>query len=184
MSSNDPTAPLESTGRDLQSIRKDIDRQLQTLYSIAKLMDSQFKVPFLGRIGLDPIIGLIPVVGDTLTYVVGIYIIVQAGRLEVPPHKIAKMAFHSLLDALLGYVPVGGDLVDVAYKSNARNVNIILEHFEAEIGSDGSFKRVPVPQQLLSTRGKIVLWSSISVIALLLLAVMVTPILLIALYFK
>lgn len=110
----------------------DLERSLGRLNSLARLMDDQFEVPGLKvRIGLDALIGAIPGGGDWITWLVSVYILWESMRLGVPMPILLKMAGNLTLDVLVGYIPVVGDLADVAIKANRRNVNLTLEHFGA-----------------------------------------------------
>ncbi len=98
---------------------------------IANLMDGIFHVPGLGlRFGLDAILGLIPGVGDTLTTVVSVYILTAANRLGVSRLTIARMASNVAIDYLVGSIPLLGDVFDVYWKSNQKNVALLRRHLE------------------------------------------------------
>jgi len=108
-----------------------LERSLGRLRSLARLMDDQFELPIVKvRIGLDPLIGAIPGGGDWVTWLVSIYILWEAMRLGAPVPELLKMAWNLTLDVLVGYVPVVGDLADVAIKANRKNVDLVFEHFE------------------------------------------------------
>lgn len=95
-------------------------------------MDEQFEIPILGyRVGLDPILGLIPAGGDWAAWVAGIYIVWVGIQLEVPNHLLWRMIGHIALDLVIGYLPGAGDVADVIYKSNRRNVDLLLDHYDA-----------------------------------------------------
>lgn len=107
-------------------------------------MDDQFELPIIKyRVGLDPIIGLIPGGGDWVVWFVGVYIFWEAARLGAPLRLLLKMALNIAIDLLGGYAPVAGDLFDVIYKSNRRNVEMLRGYFGArpELGS-------PLPERL------------------------------------
>lgn len=111
---------------------RDLERSLGRLNSLARLMDDQFEVPVLKvRLGLDPLIGAIPGGGDWVTWLVSIYILWEAMRLGAPIPVLLKMAWNLSLDLLAGYIPIVGDLADVAIKANRRNVDLVLAHFGA-----------------------------------------------------
>jgi hypothetical protein len=108
------------------------DRQtIERLQRLAYLLDDRFRIPGTGyRVGLDGLIGLVPGVGDAVTTLLSLYIVLEARRLGVPLTKLGRMGFHVGVDALLGSVPLLGDLFDVAYKSNRRNLRLLLDHLE------------------------------------------------------
>ena len=96
---------------------------------LAWLLDDTFRIPGTGRrFGLEPIIGFIPGIGDLVSGGLGLYLISRALSLRLPGIVIARMVFNTLLDFVLGAVPVLGDLVDFVYKSNARNMALIREY--------------------------------------------------------
>jgi Domain of unknown function (DUF4112) len=97
--------------------------------ALAHLLDSAIPIPGTNRtIGIDPLIGLIPVVGDAISAALSSYIIWEARQLGVPSWKIARMVGNVALDTAVGSVPFLGDLFDAAFKSNRRNVRIVLDH--------------------------------------------------------
>ncbi len=105
--------------------------QLNHLEGIARLMDAQFAVPFTPiRLGLDTLIGLIPGIGDTISFGVSAYIILQAGRLGANSAQLLRMVFNSFIDWLIGLVPVIGDLFDIGWRSNLRNTAFLREVME------------------------------------------------------
>lgn len=110
-------------------------RQQATLDRVrrfARMMDAVVEVPWLDmRIGLDALVGLIPVYGDVATALANCYIPIEAYRLGAPPLLVARMLVNVVVDALIGIVPVIGDLIDAVWKPNMRNV-AMLEDFLAE----------------------------------------------------
>ncbi len=106
------------------------------VFRLAELMDSEFRLPGTGiRFGIDPIIGLIPVIGDGATSVMGLAIVWEAYRLELGWGVVARMVWNLLVDFFVGLVP-GLDLVlDVAWKANRRNARLLREAL-AERGVD------------------------------------------------
>jgi hypothetical protein len=96
---------------------------------VARLLDSAFFIPGLNRrVGLDSVIGLVPGIGDAVSAALAGYIIWEARRLGLPRLKIARMIGHVAVDTAIGAIPFAGDLFDVFYKSNERNLRIIQEH--------------------------------------------------------
>ena len=97
--------------------------QAQTL---ANLTDSKVRIPFLGiRLGLDFLVGLIPVVGDIIMVGVSLSIIAMAKSMQVPRALRVSMVKNIAIDFLLGIIPFVGDLADLFYKSNQKNVRIM-----------------------------------------------------------
>jgi hypothetical protein len=107
------------------------------LDALAKLMDSAIAVPGTRlRIGLDSVIGLVPGIGDLASALISSYIIWEARQLGVPRWKIARMIANTALDTTVGAIPVVGDVLDVFYKSNRRNLKILRDHLEREGAQD------------------------------------------------
>ncbi len=84
------------------------------------------------RFGFDSIIGLVPGVGDAVTTLLGAYIIVRARELGAPPHLQAAMVGNLLIDSLVGAVPLLGDAFDFAFRSNAKNVQLLKSHLDKQ----------------------------------------------------
>lgn len=101
----------------------DVERTLQLL---ALLTDNLVRLPGVGwRVGLDPIIGLFPVVGDLATALVSLYILQAAAQLDVPRSTLARMAVNVAIDYLVGSIPVLGNVFDFWWKANYRNVQLL-----------------------------------------------------------
>jgi len=105
-------------------------RTLERLRWLAVLLDTAVRLPGGIRIGADAVIGLAPGVGDAITTAMAAYIVYEAHRLGLPKHKLLRMAANVAIDGLVGAVPVFGDLFDVAFKANIRNLKIIEDHLE------------------------------------------------------
>ena len=105
-----------------------IERELEQLNRLAKTLDSRFILPGTSiRFGLDTVIGLIPGIGDTLVAAPSIWIIWCGHRMGIGKRHIARMVANSAADYVIGLVPVIGDLFDVGFKANLRNVAILRE---------------------------------------------------------
>jgi hypothetical protein len=123
-------------------------RARQELRGLAWLLDSTFRIPGTRfRFGLDPIIGLVPGAGDIASGAISVYLLLRALQFRLPLIVIARMLVNTLLDLTLGAIPVIGDVFDFAYRSNARNIQLL----EAYAGD-----------RALSTRGE---WLFFAVIA-------------------
>lgn len=107
------------------------EKSRQRLERLAWYLDSSIKVPgFKARFGLDALLGLIPGVGDTVGALVSGVVITEAARLGVPKSLLVKMAFNVALDAVVGAVPVLGDLFDFVWKANQRNVQLLNAYLD------------------------------------------------------
>ena len=80
------------------------------------------------KVGLDPIVGLIPVVGDAVAGVVGAWVIAEAARFGIPRIVLARMVVNLVVDLAIGAIPLLGDLYDVAFRSNSRNLRLFRRH--------------------------------------------------------
>ncbi|MDF5706251.1 MAG: DUF4112 domain-containing protein [Nostoc sp. S4] len=110
----------------------DAAKRLATLNRIRKLsrlMDTSIHIPLTRiRIGIDPIIGLVPGAGDLISTAFSAYIIILAARFGISRQDLTKMIFNVALEAVVGTVPFVGDLFDAFYKSNIRNLAILEQH--------------------------------------------------------
>ncbi len=107
--------------------------EVRDLVHLARFLDNAFVFPGTNiRFGFDGLIGLIPGVGDALSALISIYIIQRAKTLGAPQGLLNKMLWNVVIDTLAGAVPFVGDLFDVAFKSNIRNVRLLLDHLGAD----------------------------------------------------
>jgi hypothetical protein len=105
---------------------------IERLDRFAYWSDDCIPIPGLdARIGLDPVIGLVPVWGDIIAAVISCYVPYEAYRVGAPPTLIFKMVLIVVLDALSGAIPVAGDLIDAAVKANKMNVQMLKNHLGA-----------------------------------------------------
>lgn len=108
-------------------------RNLNRIRRISRLMDTAFKIPVLGlKVGWDPVLGLIPGLGDLIATAVSAYVILLAARFRLPRGILAQMIFNIGLEAVVGTVPLLGDLFDAFYKSNVRNLKLLEAHLQYE----------------------------------------------------
>ena len=118
----------------------DADERLRWVAGVARLLDSQFRLPGTRfRFGLDPLLGLVPIVGDLSTTVVSVVLLLTMLRHGASGAVVVRMALNILVDTVVGAVPVLGNIFDFAYKSNERNVALLRRHY-AEGRHPGSGK--------------------------------------------
>ncbi|MFC6732663.1 DUF4112 domain-containing protein [Haladaptatus sp. DYSN1] len=99
---------------------------LDNLRSLSTLLDNSIRVPGTNyRIGLDPLVGMLPVVGDLPTTALSVYIVFEAASIGVPRPTLYRMVFNLVVDATVGSIPIIGDLFDAVWKANARNVALL-----------------------------------------------------------
>ena len=105
--------------------------KLSRLRRISRLLDNAISIPGTKiSFGLDPIIGLLPGGGDTITGGIAGYIVVEAARMGVPREVLWKMVGNILIDSVAGTVPVVGDIFDVGWKANVKNIELLEKHLE------------------------------------------------------
>ncbi len=96
---------------------------------VTHVLDELVTVPGTSqRIGLDPVVGLIPVVGDVVAAVVGMWVIAEAARFGIPRVVLGRMMVNLVVDLVIGAIPFLGDLYDVAFRSNSRNLGLFRRH--------------------------------------------------------
>ncbi len=111
-------------GKDPAAIRQRVE-------AMEQILERSFVLPGINRpVGLDAIVGLVPVLGDVVTAAMGLYIVWEARNLDMPKWKIWRMAGNVLFDSAVGAVPVAGDLFDFLFRSNSRNLKIIRKHLD------------------------------------------------------
>jgi hypothetical protein len=111
------------------------EASLARLETLAHLMDTAFVIPGINRrVGLDAVIGLVPVIGDVAGMVISSFIVYEARRLGAPRWLLARMGLNVAFDGLIGAVPVAGDLFDAAFKANRRNVRLLRRWMERSGG--------------------------------------------------
>ncbi|MBD1921255.1 DUF4112 domain-containing protein [Microcoleus sp. FACHB-831] len=104
---------------------------LDRIRKLSRLMDNAIRIPGTPfRIGLDPIMGLVPGAGDVVATAFSAYIIYLAARFNLPREVITKMIFNIGLEAAVGTIPLVGDLFDAYYKSNIRNLALLEQHLD------------------------------------------------------
>lgn len=117
----------------------DVEQRLKRVQKFAQLMDDRFAVPGTRlRFGMDSLVGLIPGAGDAATAVAGIWLIVEAARLNASRGILLRMCFNLFVDSTLGAVPIAGDLFDVYWKSNRRNAELLQRFLEQRSGQSPS----------------------------------------------
>jgi hypothetical protein len=105
---------------------------LNRIRRLSRLMDTAIGIPGTRfRIGLDPIMGLVPGAGDLISTGFSAYIIYLATRFGIPSKDLRRMIFNIGLEAVVGTVPLVGDFFDAYYKSNIRNLAILEQHLQA-----------------------------------------------------
>lgn len=111
-------------GRDPGSVRKRLEM-------MERVLERAFTVPGINRpVGLDSIVGLVPVIGDLVTASMGAWLVWEGRNLGMSKFQLARMAGNVGVDTLLGAIPLVGDLFDFVFRSNTRNLRIIKRHLD------------------------------------------------------
>ena len=125
---------LEVQSEDVESLPDSVDEAaVQRMQFVARLLDDSIRLPGTEfKIGLDPIVGVLPVAGDAVAAALSGYIILESARLGVSYLTLLRMLANVGVDFAVGSVPVVGDIFDVAWKANVRNLRLAL----ADLGVD------------------------------------------------
>lgn len=119
----------------------DGERDIRAAETLAKWLDDRF---------LDPLLGFVlPGIGDVLGSALGLYVVVVAFKRKLPLVTVARMLVNLGVDALVGAVPIAGDLFDVAWKANKKNVRLLRERHQARRNTTGDWLRVAGAMLLL-----------------------------------
>ncbi|WP_233495415.1 DUF4112 domain-containing protein [Rhodosalinus halophilus] len=107
-------------------------RELERLARLAHTLDARWRIPVVGvRVGLDGLVGLIPGVGDTLAALPSAYVILRGWQLGARRRVLARMVGNTGIDYLIGTVPLVGDLFDIGFKGNLRNIRLLRDELGA-----------------------------------------------------
>jgi hypothetical protein len=119
--------------------REDLELRLQRLRQIVQFLDDAVKIPVINyRVGFDGLIGLFPVAGDVITGGISLYVVYEAKQLGCGRKVISKMLTNVAADVVVGSVPLVGDLADIAFKSNRRNLKLLEKEIEEALQSEGA----------------------------------------------
>jgi hypothetical protein len=123
---------------DRPANRASRQQRLARIDALATWLDSAFVVPGTNiRFGLDAIVGLFPGIGDFLMSLVSLYIVHEARQLGAPTHLLIRMVANIAIDGIVGSAPVAGDIFDVMWRANRRNMALLYSHLR----SQGEFAR-------------------------------------------
>ena len=114
----------------MKEVRKKEYIDLGWLEKTARLLDSQFQFPGTKfKFGLDPLLGLIPVLGDVSTLIISAVMLVYMAKYGVSRKALIIMMLNIVFDAVIGGVPVLGNIFDFVYKANDKNIRLLKEHY-------------------------------------------------------
>jgi hypothetical protein len=115
---------LPAMGRDPQSVRQRVE-------ALELLLERSFHIPGTKiPVGLDSIVGLVPVLGDIVTAAMGAYMVWEARNLGMSKFQLMRMAANVGIDTALGAIPLAGDAFDFLWRSNSKNLRIIKRHLD------------------------------------------------------
>ena len=119
-----PIVQTMPVGNDPAAIRQRIE-------FLEAVLERSFVIPGTNRpVGLDAVVGLVPVVGDVITAAMGAYLVWEARNLGLPKWKLWRMAANVGFDGVLGFIPLVGDVADFLFRSNTRNLRIVKKHLD------------------------------------------------------
>ena len=153
---NEPASAPSNTQHYRETLRR--------LERFARLTDSRFRIPMTDiRFGIGPLIGLVPVVGDFAGLFLSAYIILESRRVNAPGSLQLRMLANGLIDVAGGALPVLGDVFDVWYRANDRNVELLRSHLEDKVQASGRQRR---PRLWWLVGGSAVLVVAVALLAL------------------
>lgn len=121
---------------------------LERLDRFAVQMDALVRIPGTRlTLGLDSVLGLVPVIGDTLALVPSLYVLLEAKRLGASHHALGRMGFNVGIDYLVGMVPIVGDLFDFGWQANIRNTKILRQELGHALGKQAGIEKAALRGQ-------------------------------------
>ncbi len=128
------------------------ERRMARLEALERVLDRQFRLPIVGQVGLDGVIGLIPGIGDAATAAISGYLILEAHRAGARKRTLARMGANVGVDLALGLVPIVGDIADFFHKSNSKNLALLKRELTSlerpHAMTDKNLKPEPVGKRL------------------------------------
>lgn len=136
-------------------------RRLARLRRVGWLLDNSLPIPGTRfRLGIDQLIGLVPGIGDLIGGLLSLYIIVESSRMGAPRGVLVRMGWNVAIDTLVGEIPILGDLFDIGFKANIRNLALLDGYLQRPVEvrrSSHRFVALLVVGLLLLTAGAIAL---------------------------
>lgn len=119
-----------------QSLQQRRQRSLQRVRRMADWLDDAVRIPVIGaRVGLDSILGLVPGIGDAAGLVLSAGVLVEGIRMQAPRRVLMRICGITAVDFCIGLVPIAGDLFDIYWKANKRNLGLLEQWLATETGS-------------------------------------------------
>src|SRR6056297_228754 len=119
---------------ELSFLSKSEQKRLNRLYTFSRVMDFAYRIPFLKnrRWGLDGILGLLPGVGDTISFLAAIYWVWSARTFQLPLRVHLVLIGRIILDYLIGLLPLIGDIIDIGYEVHIYNYKTVVKELQAQ----------------------------------------------------
>lgn len=127
---NRPVIDVTPDGSGTYGTPSEVDLRLARLRRLAWVLDNSIPLPNGWRIGLDPLLGLIPGVGDFVSGAASFYILYEGARMGLPGRVLFRMLGNVGIELLIGAIPVAGDLFDFVWKANAMNLALVEKHYD------------------------------------------------------
>ena len=112
-----------------------MEGHLKFARALTDILDNKFGIGKF-RIGLDPILGLIPGLGDILPAILSLYLVWIGIKMKLPQEKVTRMIGNVLTDLIIGFIPIVGDIGDFFFKSNSKNMKILEEYLHNVVEAD------------------------------------------------
>ena len=118
----------DESGEPIEVSVEDEPPGMERVRAVANLLDEAVELPVVNyKIGLDPILGILPVGGDAVAAAISLYIVAEGARMGASQDTVMKMLLNVLVDAVVGSIPVLGTVIDAVWKTNERNVALLEE---------------------------------------------------------
>jgi hypothetical protein len=118
---------------------------LHQIDRMAHVMDRLIPLPIVGGIGLDALLGLVPGIGDVLSFAISSFIVIRAAELGVPESLISRLVAIQMTDLVLGALPIAGDIFDVAYHADEKSAALIREFVQTQVKASAPSARGQAP---------------------------------------
>lgn len=124
-----PPRHVDIAAAHAERIEYPVSRRLERMRAFSRLLDTAFQLPGGFRIGIDPLIGLVPGIGDVIATGLSIWLIYDAARLGIRKRILALMTFNVIVEAAVGVFPILGDIFDAVWKANVRNMRLVEKDY-------------------------------------------------------
>ncbi|WP_276302489.1 DUF4112 domain-containing protein [Halorussus lipolyticus] len=124
----------DEEGQPIEVSVEDEPPGMERVRVVADLLDEAIEIPGINyKIGLDPILGILPVGGDAVSAAISLYIVAEGARMGASRDTVLKMLFNIGVDTVIGSIPVLGTLIDAVWKANERNVALLEDEFSDSV---------------------------------------------------